>query len=285
MPPHQSEMGRYREIPIQHEHVRQNPTHHTPTAAPQSGFREIPIQHEQPQSFGWKENVVDPNSRPFPAQHNPARKTTSQHSPGVRAAGASTVPPASQPPHHPPPSAHAPQAPPQHQPAPQPPNVQNLKEPEQPQRAASPCNPNLTQLEQVQKILKEAIEMQAEVNAFTGGKQDKQYKYLEEMLTRKMLKLDNIESAGNEEIRSVRRQAVKTVDAMIDQLELKAFANEQKPPESAAGANSDNEQTAATDSAQETDMSVDAQSQPQQTHSDGERNTVNDFMLESEMKC
>ena len=46
------------------------------------------------------------------------------------------------------------------------------------------------------------------------------------MLTRLLLKLDSIDSEGKEEIRAVRRKAVKTVNASIDILELKALANE-----------------------------------------------------------
>ena len=90
--------------------------------------------------------------------------------------------------------------------------------------------PHMTPLEQVKLILTEATELQQRVNAFDGAKGDKEYTYLDEMLTRKLLKLDNILSEGNEEIRNVRKQAVRTVQSSIDQLELKAFANSTGPP-------------------------------------------------------
>ena len=114
------------------------------------------------------------------------------------------------------------------------------------------------------------------MNAFNGAKKNKEYIYIEEMLTRKMLKLDNIESAGNEEIRSTRRQAVKTVEAMLDQLELKAFAHDQS-------VNDASKPAADVNKGQESAMET---SEPtEQTNARPDQTKVNDFVLESEMKC
>ena len=94
-------------------------------------------------------------------------------------------------------------------------------------RHRSPSPANLTTIERVELILKDSEELQRSVNAFSGPKASKEYKYLEEMLTRMLLKLDGIDSEGKEEIRNVRRQAVKIINASIDMLELKAYADSQ----------------------------------------------------------
>ena len=93
-------------------------------------------------------------------------------------------------------------------------------------RGASPSPAHMSPLEIVQQINREADELQENVNQFVGTKTDKRYRYLEEMLTRLLLKLDSIESDGKEEIRTIRRQAVKTVQASIDHLELRAMSSE-----------------------------------------------------------
>lgn len=62
---------------------------------------------------------------------------------------------------------------------------------------------------------------------FTGKKSDKEYKYLEEMLNRSILKLDGIEAGDNEAVRQARRSGVKDIQSFLDQLDLKAFVEDQ----------------------------------------------------------
>lgn len=76
----------------------------------------------------------------------------------------------------------------------------------------------------LQEIGTKAIELKSAVEQFIGTKGDKQYLYLEEMLTRLLIQLDNVDSNGQEKIRTMRREAVKTVQETIDQLERKAAA-------------------------------------------------------------
>ena len=92
-------------------------------------------------------------------------------------------------------------------------------------RHRSPSPANLSKLERVELILQDSEALQKSVNAFQGAKSDKEYKYLEEMLTRTLIKLDSIDSEGVEEVRDVRRRAVKIINASIDVLELKALAS------------------------------------------------------------
>lgn len=62
----------------------------------------------------------------------------------------------------------------------------------------------------------------SEVENFTGTKKDKRYLFLDEMLTRNLIKLDNIETEGKENIRQARREAIKCIQKCIAVLEAKA---------------------------------------------------------------
>lgn len=63
------------------------------------------------------------------------------------------------------------------------------------------------------------------INAFEGvSENDKNYKYLDEMLTRCILRLDNIECTGSED-RSNRKQAIYGVNQAISILERKLAIN------------------------------------------------------------
>jgi BCL2-associated athanogene 3 len=62
-----------------------------------------------------------------------------------------------------------------------------------------------------------------QVRQYTGGsRQDKQYMFLDEMLTRELIKLDDIETEGKESVRQARKQAIKSIQDSISLLESKA---------------------------------------------------------------
>ncbi|CAG2122866.1 unnamed protein product, partial [Medioppia subpectinata] len=63
-------------------------------------------------------------------------------------------------------------------------------------------------LESIHNTLSDLKKYELEVNGFNGTANDKKYKYLDEMLTRCMIKLDTIETDGNEEVRKARKGAV-----------------------------------------------------------------------------
>lgn len=100
------------------------------------------------------------------------------------------------------------------------------------QRSVSPAPANLSPMEQIGVIMQELDKLTPKVEGYQGGKKDKDYLYMEEMMTRLLLKLDNIEAEGKDEVRQARRQAVKKVQATLDQLELKSFANDTPLPDS-----------------------------------------------------
>ncbi|XP_022917300.2 BAG domain-containing protein Samui isoform X1 [Onthophagus taurus] len=83
----------------------------------------------------------------------------------------------------------------------------------------------LTQLDQIQNIQKDVSELMNRVERFNGKPKDKEYLYLDEMLTRNLIKLDNIETEGKDNIRQARKEAIKCIEGCIGILEAKANAN------------------------------------------------------------
>lgn len=69
-----------------------------------------------------------------------------------------------------------------------------------------------------------------QVRLYVGGsRQDKEYMYLDEMLTRELIKLDDIETEGRENVRQARKNAIKSIQDTISLLETKApITNQQK---------------------------------------------------------
>jgi len=80
----------------------------------------------------------------------------------------------------------------------------------------------VTAPEVIEDVREKTREFGAEIAALPPGaiaKTDKQYLYLEEMLMRQLIRLDNVETEGKEEIRAARKLAVKEIQAQISQLE------------------------------------------------------------------
>lgn len=74
----------------------------------------------------------------------------------------------------------------------------------------------------VQCIQKEVDALKKQIEAFQGkSRADKEFIYLDEMLTRNLLKLDNISTEGKDNIRAVRKEAINTVNKCISLLESK----------------------------------------------------------------
>jgi len=69
-----------------------------------------------------------------------------------------------------------------------------------------------------------------QVQRYVGGsRQDKEYMYLDEMLTRELIKLDDIETEGRENVRQARKNAIKSIQDTISLLETKTpIANQQE---------------------------------------------------------
>jgi len=77
----------------------------------------------------------------------------------------------------------------------------------------------------IDQTIAEANSLHAAVEQLSGAdKTSKQYVYLEEMLTRLLLRLDGVDTSGNERIRMMRKDAIVSIQAILDQLELKVIA-------------------------------------------------------------
>lgn len=81
-------------------------------------------------------------------------------------------------------------------------------------------NPSLAR---VQEVMARVLLLQEDVDEFVGKKTDRNYRYLEELLTKELLVLDSVETQGQENLRQARKEAVQRIQAILDQLERKAF--------------------------------------------------------------
>lgn len=77
---------------------------------------------------------------------------------------------------------------------------------------------------------KEVDDLAEQVQRYVGGsRQDKEYIYLDEMLTRELIKLDDIETEGRENVRQARKNAIKSIQDTISLLETKTPIINQQP--------------------------------------------------------
>lgn len=120
---------------------------------------------------------------------------------------------------------------PQQKQATPPPPAQEKPQPQEKQ----PHPGKLTPSDQIQAIQKDVLELMDQVEKFTGKYRDKQYLYLDEMLTRNLIKLDNIETEGKDAVRQARKEAIKCVQKCISILEAKAAANDPEAAKPAEG--------------------------------------------------
>lgn len=76
-------------------------------------------------------------------------------------------------------------------------------------------------ISKIQAIQRDVLELMCAVEQFGGERGDKEYMYLDEMLTRNLLKLDTIDTNGKESIRLARKEAIKCIQASIAVLDAK----------------------------------------------------------------
>lgn len=90
------------------------------------------------------------------------------------------------------------------------------------QAAPQPLSNNPS-LARVQQVMSRVQLLQEDVDEFVGRKTDKSYRCLEELLTKELLVLDSVETQGQDNVRQARKEAVQKIQAILDQLEKKAF--------------------------------------------------------------
>lgn len=107
---------------------------------------------------------------------------------------------------------------------PEQPRQQSPQPPPQEPSQQIPQQPQINDaISKIQLIQKDVLELMTQVENFSGKtKKDKEYIYLDEMLTRNLLKLDDIETEGKENIRLARKEAIKCIQKCIAVLEAKA---------------------------------------------------------------
>merc|ERR1712179_793253 len=79
-------------------------------------------------------------------------------------------------------------------------------------------NPKVVKLD---KIKEEVDVLMEKISNFSGTKKDKEYLYLDEMLTRHLIALDGIEPEGQTEIRQMRKESIKSVNRCLSLLDHK----------------------------------------------------------------
>ncbi|XP_046959472.1 BAG domain-containing protein Samui isoform X1 [Vanessa cardui] len=169
---------------------------------PQAAFNRgaSPQRSQSPKPQTYQEQTAPRAETPSRPQQKQAPPQQKQPSPQQRQA-----PPPQQTPQHPPHNQVPPQAP---------------QTPPQPQ--APSANDPITLILSIQT---DVLNLMTDVENFKGTKNDKQYLYLDEMLTRNLIKLDNIETDGKENIRQARKEAIKCIQKCIAVLEAKADSN------------------------------------------------------------
>lgn len=79
-----------------------------------------------------------------------------------------------------------------------------------------PAHPGLTK---VQQIVGRVAKLEQEVKCFDGKKNDKKYLLLEELLTKELLALDSVDPEGRADVRQARRDGVRRVQTILEELE------------------------------------------------------------------
>lgn len=204
---HQEPKSNERIIPIQVE-GRDIPVIPKNTHIPQTQSHQMPQRHDHFSRTGFPEEHFSQNfpynfqqqhpkdEIPIPVQReNPGTEQRQQQAPPQQ------------------------QGPPQ-QSSPQPQKVET-QEPKVPPPERKPVSP----IEQIQEIQKDVSNLMEQVEKFTGKSKDKQYLYLDEMLTRNLIKLDNIDTQGQENIRLSRKEAIRCIQQAISLLDSKATSD------------------------------------------------------------
>ena len=86
---------------------------------------------------------------------------------------------------------------------------------------APPIDPKVAKLD---KINEEVESLMDKIKNFSGSKSDKEYLYLDEMLTRHLIALDGIEPEGQSEIRQMRKESIKSVNMCLSMLDERCTA-------------------------------------------------------------
>ncbi|CAG5118049.1 unnamed protein product [Candidula unifasciata] len=304
--PHQQAPFGHPQQPQPHQQAPQNvyPQYPPPASADYSTLRQPggpSHPHQGPSRGPVTIPIIRETACPVPARASPTPMAGMQGSPRAspKPDFSQAVPPSAQPQppqfqnnrqQEPPPDYNDPSYSAQpSQPVPVPaPERQQPEEPP-PQHAEPQKSQEERAFEIINGVMSEVKSLEEQVNNFRGVKKDKEYRYIEEMLTRSLLKLDIVDAGSNENIRQARKQAVRYIEAAIDLLELKAVASEANydpsnapdPSQNPSGTNSNNSTGNPTPTGGQTTHS--GASQTKEPTRDLTR--VKEMQLDSEIPC
>ncbi|CAG5130229.1 unnamed protein product [Candidula unifasciata] len=230
--------GNVWEIPVQFVgHNKAATQHSEPQSSPRDSQSPVPSsQHKDKPQGPISIPIVHETNKPAPPHEtsHPAKAVTNQGTKKHKKTNQGTKKHENPPAASPKPDVPTPQDSSKSESAPP---TSEHKEPEQTQPA-----PSLEgkAFEIINGVMKEVKELEERVNSFKGVKADKEYRYLEEMLTRSLIKLDSVEPGSNDSVRQARRQAVRYIEAAVNLLELKAVSHESETLQaSSSGQNQD----------------------------------------------
>merc|ERR1712001_532247 len=86
-------------------------------------------------------------------------------------------------------------------------------------------DPALAKLQKVKDAVSELLE---KIESYKGSKEDKEYRYLDEMLTRHLLTLDSIETGGRDDIRQMRKDTIRSINRCASILDSRASGKQGK---------------------------------------------------------
>lgn len=182
-------------------------------------FVKVPVHHEQ-----TSPRTESARARP----HSPSQSQPQSH-------------------HQPPPQQQHQQQQHQQQPQRQSTPPQREQTPPQPKPQQPSMNDPITLILSIQT---DVLNLMTDVENFTGTKKDKKYLYLDEMLTRNLIKLDNIETDGKENIRLARKEAIRCIQKCIAVLEAKAEKGGSAPQTQDAEMNAESGQEALAEASE-----------------------------------
>ena len=80
------------------------------------------------------------------------------------------------------------------------------------------------------QIMDDFHDLEKQVDDFKGNENSKEYKFLDEMLTRKLLALDSIDTLGRNDLRQIRKEFIKRINLLLNILELAVAQNQDENP-------------------------------------------------------
>lgn len=81
---------------------------------------------------------------------------------------------------------------------------------------------NAVLLNKLDTIRQEVEKLGERIQNFKGSRAEKEYLYLDDMLTKQLIALDGIDTAGKEEIRQLRKDSIAFVNSCLTRLDEKA---------------------------------------------------------------